>query len=40
MTYFLGRWFWQEGRWQAIAWFCGIAIGALWVYSGLPMICH
>jgi hypothetical protein len=40
MKYSLVRWFSQEGRWQAIAWFCGIAAGVFWVYSGAPMICH
>jgi len=33
------KWLWQK-RWPVIAWFGGIATGALWVYSGMPMICH
>jgi len=40
MAHALVRWFWQEGRWQPVAWFCGIAVGAFWVYSGMPLICH
>jgi hypothetical protein len=31
---------WRERRWKAIAWLGGIAAGAFWVYSGMPMICH
>jgi hypothetical protein len=34
------KWLWQEGRGPVIAWFSGIAVGALWIYSGMPMICH
>ena len=33
-------WFWQEGRWPAAAWLGGITVGAFWIYSGMPMICH
>jgi hypothetical protein len=40
MTNSLRKWFWQNGRWQTIAWVCGIAATACWVYSGMPMICH
>jgi len=31
---------WREGRWPAAAWLGGIAAGAFWIYSGMPMICH
>jgi hypothetical protein len=32
---------WQETRWStAIGWFSGMAAGAFWIYSGMPMICH
>jgi hypothetical protein len=34
------NWFWREGRWPAAAWLGGIAAGAFWIYSGMPMICH
>jgi hypothetical protein len=40
MTHVLVRWFWHEGHWQAFAWIGGIAAGAFWIYSGMPMICH
>jgi len=40
MKSFLLRGFWHEGRWQPLAWICGMVVGALWVYSGMPMICH
>jgi hypothetical protein len=36
----LARWLEQEGHWPVVAWFCGIATGAVWIYSGMPMICH
>jgi hypothetical protein len=35
----LATW-WQVGAWPVVAWFCGIAAGVLWIYSGMPMICH
>jgi hypothetical protein len=31
---------WREGHWPAVAWLGGIAAGAFWIYSGMPMICH
>jgi hypothetical protein len=34
------RWLSREGHWPAVAWLGGIAVGALWIYSGMPMICH
>jgi hypothetical protein len=34
------RLLWKEGRWPAVAWFGGITVGAVWIYSGMPMICH
>jgi hypothetical protein len=40
MTDFPVRRFWQKGRWQVIAWLCGIVAGAFWLYSGMPMVCH
>jgi hypothetical protein len=40
MKNFLVSRFWQEGYWQGVAWFVGITAGAVWIYSGLPMICH
>jgi hypothetical protein len=39
MKHALVRWFRERG-WRPIAWVCGIAAGAFWVYSGAPMICH
>jgi hypothetical protein len=33
-------WLWKEGRWSVIAWIIGFAASALWIYSGMPMICH
>jgi hypothetical protein len=36
----ISRWLRQERRWPIIAWFSGIAAAALWIYSGMPMICH
>lgn len=34
------KWLRKEGRWPVVAYFSGIAAGALWIYSGMPMICH
>jgi hypothetical protein len=31
---------WQERYRLVLAWFIGISAGAVWVYSGMPMICH
>jgi hypothetical protein len=40
MTQFLLRRLKEDRRWRAAAWIGGIAVGALWIYSGMPMICH
>ena len=40
MKDFLMKWLWQDGRWQGVAWVCGIVAGGFWLYSGAPMICH
>jgi hypothetical protein len=35
------RQLWQETKWSvALGWFSGIAVGAFWIYFGMPMICH
>jgi hypothetical protein len=34
------RTLWQEKYRLVLAWFIGISAGAVWVYSGMPMICH
>jgi hypothetical protein len=34
------RTLWQERYRMVLGWFTGISAGALWVYSGMPMICH
>jgi len=31
---------WQERYRMVLGWLTGISAGALWVYSGMPMICH
>jgi hypothetical protein len=31
---------WQERYRMVLGWLTGITAGALWVYSGMPMICH
>jgi len=31
---------WQERYRMVLGWFTGISAGAVWVYSGMPMICH
>lgn len=36
----LAEWLWREGRWPVVAWLGGIATAALWIYAGMPMICH
>lgn len=30
----------KRGYRRAVAWFGGAAAVALWIYSGMPMICH
>jgi hypothetical protein len=40
MTGVLVSWFAQERHWKPIVWIGGIAAGAFWLYSGMPMICH
>jgi hypothetical protein len=38
---FLLRQWWKELSWAAaFGWFAGMAIGGVWIYSGMPMICH
>ncbi|KRB53370.1 hypothetical protein ASE04_29640 [Rhizobium sp. Root708] len=34
------RLLWRESRWPALALVGGFAVWAVWIYSGLPMICH
>jgi hypothetical protein len=31
---------WQDRRWRTAVWLVGTVAGAVWVYSGMPMICH
>ena len=30
----------SKGRWKLLALLAGIPLGAYWIYSGMPMICH
>jgi hypothetical protein len=38
---FLLRQWWKELSWAAaLGWCAGMVAGGVWIYSGMPMICH